>query len=385
MTEGRGRVSGHESVNLNFTFINSQQALQTLCAGLSQDLLALDTEFVRTRTFYANLGLLQLAHQGQFYLIDPLEVGDLTPFWQKLSSQTSLWHSFGEDLEIVLNHKGDLSGEYLDTQVACAFLNMGHSLGYAAMVEQLTGVVLDKGEARTDWLARPLQPAQLDYAIKDVVYLQQCYEQLAEKLEHKGMTAFFREECQNLVDKRLQRVEPDALYLDIKNAVKLNRRSLAILKPLASWRYQTAQSRNYALNFVVKEAHLWEIAKHAPKSKGELAKIGVTDQEIRIHGNAILKLVQQGLSVASSECPEKIKPINEYSGYKKEFKRLKEGVAAAALQHELPVELIASKKTIHQYLSWLWQLSDEEKITASKPALLSGWRFQLMAKHLANN
>ncbi|MFO6422134.1 ribonuclease D [Motilimonas sp. KMU-193] len=370
---------------MNFTFINSQSELQQLCAGLSNELLALDTEFVRTRTFYANLGLLQLAHQGQYYLIDPLAVGDLSPFWQQLSSKTSLWHSFGEDLEIVLNHKGDLSGEYLDTQVACAFLNMGHSLGYAAMVEQLTGVVLDKGEARTDWLARPLQPAQLDYAIKDVVYLEQCYEQLAQKLAQKGMTDFFREECQNLVEKRLQQVEPDELYLDIKNAVKLNRRSLAILKPLASWRYQTAQNRNYALNFVVKEAHLWEVAKHAPKTKAELAKIGVTDQEIRIHGNAMLKIVQQGLATAADLCPEKIKPINEYSGYKKEFKRLKEGVASAAQQYELPVELIASKKTIHQYLTWLWQLTDEQKASASKPALLSGWRFQLMAKHLTDD
>lgn len=368
---------------MEFNFIDSQSQLQQLCGGLSSSLMALDTEFVRTRTFYANLGLLQLAQDGQYYLIDPLAVGDLTPFWQQLSTKASLWHSFGEDLEIVLNHKGNLDGEYLDTQVACAFLNMGHSLGYAAMVAQLTGVVLDKGESRTDWLARPLQPAQLDYAIKDVVYLEQCYQQLAEKLEHKGMTNFFKQECQNLVQKRLHQVDPDEIYLDLKNASKLTRRSLAIFKLLASWRYQTAQSRNYALNFVVKEAHLWEIAKHAPSTRAELSAIGVTDQEIRIHGNALLQLVKQGVAVANDDCPEKIKPIIEYPAYKKEFKQLKDAVETVAKSHDLPVELIASKKTIHQYLAWLWKLNDEQKQQADKPMLLSSWRFELMAKHLA--
>ncbi|MCE2594956.1 ribonuclease D [Motilimonas cestriensis] len=367
---------------MEFNFIDSQSQLQQLCAGLTPSLMALDTEFVRTRTFYANLGLLQLAQDGQFHLIDPLAVGDLTPFWQQLSVKTSLWHSFGEDLEIVLNHKGNLEGEYLDTQVACGFLNMGHSLGYAAMVAQLTGVVLDKGESRTDWLARPLQPAQLDYAIKDVVYLEQCYNQLAEKLAIKGMTEFFKQECQNLVQKRLQKVQPDEIYIDLKNASKLSRRSLAIFKLLASWRYQTAKSRNYALNFVVKEAHLWEIAKHAPTTKAQLSAIGVTDQEIRIHGNALLQLVKQGLAVANDDCPSKIKPIIEYPAYKKEFKRIKDAVTLAATTYDLPVELIASKKTIHQYLSWLWKLSDAQKETAEKPMLLSSWRFELMAKHL---
>lgn len=347
--------------------------------AMSDNIIALDTEFVRTRTYYANLGLLQFAQDEQYFLIDPLAVGDLAPFWQALESRTTLWHSFAEDLEIVKNHKGDLAGEHLDTQIACGFLNMGHSLGYAAMVDQLLGVKLDKGEARTDWLARPLTDTQLNYAIRDVVYLEPCYEMLAAQLSQKGLLQMFKQECHNQVNKRLLVPDEDTLYVDVKNAAKLNQRGLAILQRLAKWRYNTAKNRNYALNFVVKEAHLWEVAKHQPKSKGSLSKLGLTEQEIRVHGDTIITLVKQALALEPEQLPAKIKPVIEYAGYKAEFKRIKEAVALAAQKNDIAVELLASKKTIHQYLSWLWKLSDAQKADVDKPMLMSDWRYEMLS------
>ncbi|RJG42519.1 ribonuclease D [Motilimonas pumila] len=364
---------------LKFKYISTQDALMTLNNAMSDNIIALDTEFVRTRTYYANLGLLQFAQDQEYYLIDPLAVGDLAPFWQALESRTTLWHSFAEDLEIVKNHKGDLNGEHLDTQIACGFLNMGHSLGYAAMVNNLLGVKLDKGEARTDWLARPLADRQLDYAIRDVVYLEPCYDILAEQLNKKGLLQMFKQECHNQVNKRLQQPEEDQLYVDIKNAAKLNQRGLAVLQALAKWRFNTAKTRNYALNFVVKEAHLWEVAKHQPKSKSTLSQLGLTEQEIRVHGDTIITLVKQAMALAPDQLPAKIKPVIEYAGYKAEFKRIKEAVALAAQQNDIAVELLASKKTIHQYLGWLWKLSDAEKADAERPMLLSDWRYEMLS------
>ncbi len=367
---------------MDYQFIANQTELEQLCFRLQGDVLALDTEFVRTRTYYANLGLIQLAQGGQNYLIDPLAMDSLDCLWSRVETSTNLLHAFGEDLEIILNNKGDLDACFLDTQIACAFLGQGSSLGYAAMVKQLLGVELDKGESRTDWLARPLTEKQLSYAVKDVDYLGPCFDLLKKDLEGRGFLSFFKQECQNQVNKKLQTLAPERVYLDVKNAWKLSPRSLAVLRELAAWRVNTARERNLALNFVVKEVNMWEVANRLPESLPQLKILGLSENEIRIHGRSILTMVKKGLDLEPSDLPEKVKRLVDFPAYKNEFKRVRELINAAGAANDVPAELIASKKVIHQYLGWLWKLSDEEKRLTEKPLLLDGWRGEVLGNNL---
>ena len=164
---------------MNYTLITDTPALADFC-DTDASVLALDTEFIRTRTFYAKPGLYQLFDGQQTVLIDPVTVPDLSPLWQLLQDPTRICvlHAGGEDLELLQHQSGAMPGHTHDTQLAAAFLGLGAQLGFAPLVETLLGVHLDKAHARTDWLARPLSSAQLSYAADDVIYLYPVYQQL---------------------------------------------------------------------------------------------------------------------------------------------------------------------------------------------------------------
>ncbi|MBL1377350.1 ribonuclease D [Zobellella iuensis] len=364
---------------MTYTLITDNQTLADFCTT-DAPLLAVDTEFVRTRTFYAKPGLYQL-HDGQrTVLIDPLAVTDLSPLWRLLHdpARLCLLHAGGEDLELFQHQSGALPARVHDTQLAAAFLGLGTQLGFAALVEQLLGVGLDKAHARTDWLARPLSAEQLRYAADDVIYLYPLYQQLWQQLELKGFTAWFEQECEWTVKRRSVSTLPELAYLDIKNAWTLDRQALGVLQRLCQWRLGEAKRRDLAVNFVIKEAHLFLVAERAPRSLSDLNRLGLEPMEIKRHGDVLLALVQEALASPDS-WPEPVKRLVDYPGYKGELKRIKGIVEQAATDAGVPAELIASKRLIHQYLSWKWRLEEAEDVT---PALLQGWRGELLGVRL---
>ncbi|WP_413698588.1 hypothetical protein ACLKMH_13190 [Psychromonas sp. KJ10-10] len=149
---------------MQFEMITQQAQLNDFITSIDNTPISLDTEFVRTRTFVAHLGLLQFSQNEKITLIDPISIPDLSEFWQAIDNKDLILHASSEDLEIIRQHKKDLNFNLFDTQIACAFLNFGASLGYANMVETLEGIVVDKGESRTDWCKRPLSEKQVNYA-----------------------------------------------------------------------------------------------------------------------------------------------------------------------------------------------------------------------------
>ncbi|WP_323094678.1 HRDC domain-containing protein, partial [Aeromonas hydrophila] len=157
-----------------------------------------------------------------------------------------------------------------DTQLAAAFLGHGVSVGFGALVKEFLGVELEKDQARTDWLARPLTPRQLEYAAADVFYLMPLYEKVMAKLRESGKFAWFEQECHSHSARKTQGSDPRQAYLDIVNAWQLGRRELAILRELAAWRQQEAVRRDLALNFVVKELHLFKVAERRAASLRDL-------------------------------------------------------------------------------------------------------------------
>lgn len=364
---------------MTYTLITDNQTLIDAC-NTDATLLALDTEFIRTRTFYAKPGLYQLFDGKQTVLIDPVAVSDLSPLWRLLHdpARVCILHAGGEDLELLNHQSGALPTHIHDTQLAAAFLGLGSQLGFAPLVEKLLGVSLDKAHARTDWLARPLSTAQLNYAADDVIYLYPVYQKLMEQLAQKGLNGWFEQECERAALRRIESVDPTSVYLNIKNAWTLDRQALAILQKLCEWRFTEARRRDLAVNFVVKEAHLLRIAERAPLSMDDLARLDLDPMEIRRHGETLLSLVQQALS-APDNWPELVKRLIDYPDYKAELKRIRSLIDVAGEQAEIPGDVIASKRVIHQYLSWKWRLEESSDVT---PILLQGWRKELLGSQL---
>ena len=363
---------------MQFEIITTQAQLHDYITTLDDNPISLDTEFVRTRTYVANLGLLQVSQNQIITLIDPIAVGELAQFWSALDGKDCILHASSEDLEIIREHKGDLNLKLFDTQVACAFLNLGASLGYAKMVEMLEGIDVDKGESRTDWCARPLTEKQINYAAVDVLHLQPCLQKLKQQLAEKNMTHFFEQECQSILDLKMKKQDPDNAYKSLNNLFKLDRHGLAVIKALAKWRLLTAQARNLALNFVIKADHLWLLAHYRPTSIADLRRLNLLPNEIRIHGQAVLNIISDIEKQDADSYPPLVTRLVNFPAYKSTLKTMREKIKLCAEKHDLPIELIASKRIINEYLSWLWKLDEQQKKTADKPKLLTGWRFAII-------
>jgi ribonuclease D len=362
-----------------FHYVSDAASLNALVAQYQQSkILVLDTEFVRTRTYYAKLGLIQAYDGHTLALIDPVALPDLSQFWALHDNPNiiKLVHSCSEDLEVFAHYGQCQPAPLFDSQIAASLCGMGHGVGYAKLVETCLNEVIDKGESRTDWMRRPLSEAQLTYAANDVLFLYQLYPQLEAKLSAQRRLAWLYEEGQRMTEGRLATPDLDTAYLKVKNAFQLNEIQLAYLKVLAKWRLEKALARDLALGFVIKDHGLIALAKKQPKSIAELIKLNdLTEQEKRIHGKEILRIMQTADLV---NLPELVDVLALKSGYKSAFKSIKTCLTELCEHHEVPQEMLASKRHIHEYLQWRWdgQLGD-------LPAVLGGWRGELAAQSLA--
>ncbi|WP_088331047.1 ribonuclease D [Lacimicrobium sp. SS2-24] len=371
---------------MQYHLIESPSQLAEYCRQAAQQpFIAVDTEFVRTRTLYPRLGLIQLYDGQQLSLVDPLAIGDLGALKELLLNDTviKVLHACSEDLETFAAAMGVMPNRIFDTQVAAAMLNMGPSLGYAKLVEELSGVTLDKGESRTDWIARPLSSQQLHYAANDVLYLYDLYPQLAQRIEEQGKTGWVFADVQQLMTKKQAELPTEYAYLTIKNAWQLKGKALAVLKGLAQWRLQTARSRDIALNFVLKEQAMLELAKRQPQAKNGLHGINaLMPQDIRRHGDAILGVIAEAVSLPPEHYPPKVERLVDFPAYKKTAKVVRDMCEKVATEQGIPVEMLGSKKQINQLLKWLWFELDESKLMGLTPDLISNWRQPLLAEQL---
>ncbi|HAT2610225.1 TPA: ribonuclease D [Kluyvera intermedia] len=366
---------------MNYQMITTNEALAALCeAAAGTDAIALDTEFVRTRTYYPQLGLIQLYDGERVALIDPLTITDWAPFRDLITNTrvTKFLHAGSEDLEVFLNAFGVMPQPMIDTQILAAFSGRALSWGFAAMVEQYTGVVLDKSESRTDWLARPLTTRQCDYAAADVWYLLPIARTLLAETEEAGWLNAALDECRLMMQRRSEILAPEEAWRDISNAWQLRTRQLACLRLLADWRLRKARERDLAVNFVVREENLWAVARYMPGSMGELDSIGLSGSEIRFHGKTLLSLVAQAQALPEDALPEPLLNLVDMPGYRKAFKAIKAQVQEVSESKGLSAELIASRRQINQLLNWHWQLKPQTNL----PELISGWRAELMAEQL---
>ncbi len=364
---------------MQYQLIETQNQLNTFVEQIkNKPILAIDTEFMRRRTLYPEVALIQVFDGEHLALIDPLAELSLFDFWEILKDPSVLkvLHSPSEDIEVFQKYAGFVPSPLFDTQFALQLLGEGNCMGFALMVKELQGIEIDKSESRTNWLQRPLTKKQLDYAAADTFYLLPCFELIIERINAAGFFDIVINESELIAKKRAFQTPDELLYKDIKNAWQLKPHELAVLKELAVWRRNKAIKKNLALNFVLKEHNMTEIAKRGPSSLNALRQIpGVEAIEVNRSGVDIIKCIEVAKAVPDAEHPEVLKRLIDFPTYKKVAKDIKQKVTKVAKEHNIPEDVMASKKQINQLISWNWKLTSKQKESHIKPDLLSSWRY----------
>ncbi|MDR3053193.1 MAG: ribonuclease D [Coriobacteriales bacterium] len=257
-------------------YIDSQGGLKEFiqrCDGST--VLAIDTEFLREKTYYPQLCLLQLATENDCVIVDPLVVKDLSPLRPLLADPevVKVFHAGDQDRSILYHDVGVIPTPVFDTQFAAMVLGHSQQLGLAALVKSFTGVALNKGDSYTDWGKRPLTQTQVVYALDDVRYLPGIYATMMERLKKQNRLSWIEQDFARMCDRANFEIDPENRWRRVKHTASLNSRQLALVKELAAWRERTAQKRDYPRKWVLTDELIVEIAKREPRNEEQLYHI----------------------------------------------------------------------------------------------------------------
>jgi len=290
------------------TLITTTEDLRAFCGRLKgAEFITVDTEFMRERTFWPKLCLVQVADKNEAAAIDPLVEGmDLKPLFDLLDAPKTVkvFHAARQDLEIFHTLMGHLPVPVFDTQVAGMVCGFGDQVGYETLVARLTRARLDKGSRFTDWSLRPLSERQIHYALSDVTHLRQVYTKLKKRVDASGRSGWLDEEMAILCDPATYEPDPMEIFRRIKNR-NGNGRFLAVLREVAAWREREARDRDVPRNRILRDESLIEIAHHTPTCTEDLARTRGLGRKLA-EGSAgvqILDAVARGMALPESECP----------------------------------------------------------------------------------
>ena len=283
-------------------WIASDADLRSACENLGS-LIALDTEFIRTDTYYPVPGLYQIGTTDRVLLIDPQAVTQWDPLKVVLQDPgcTKIMHACLEDLELLYHHLGITLEKVFDTQYANAFVSGDFSLSYAALVDQILQVNLPKHETRSNWLKRPLSDDQVNYAIEDVVYLHALYDSLTEDLVRSSRLEWFHADM--AARQVFKPVDPATYYRGLKKAWRLSPLELSYFQALCQWREETAQTENVPRNRVVWDEHLFTFATCDNLSQADL-RASLPGSVARRYSQDILGTV----AAAGAQAPDPLPP-----------------------------------------------------------------------------
>ena len=360
-------------------YITSADQLNDFCSRLhSAKVLAVDTEFVRERTYFHRIGLIQVAGNNECAAIDPIQLDDLTPLLELLKdpNKTKVFHAARQDLEILVRLCGQVIPPVFDTQIAAALVGWGSQISFAKLIQKALGKRIHKTETYTDWCRRPLSQNQIQYAIDDVRYLMPAYESLLEKLKELNRSEWMRGEVAIWEDSATFALpDPQTRYMKIKSLRSLNPRNMAVLRELAAWREKVAVSRDCLAKSIVRDETLLEIARKMPTDVKDLSSLrGFYHKEIGKSGKAIIESVKRGNEVPENELPT----LPESDGHS--TTRGIEELLSAFVQirsEELKIEpsVLADRKRIHSFATHF-----EQSINMDDHFLLQGWRKECIGK-----
>ena len=294
---------------LPMTLITETSKLIDACERFSRDsFLAIDTEFMRERTYYPQLCLIQIAGKDEAVTVDALATEiNLDPILDLMANHKimKVFHACRQDMEIFFNLNRRIPFPVFDTQIGAMVCGYGESVGYDKLVRQITGVQIDKSSRFTDWSHRPLSKQQLNYALSDVTHLRTVYESLLNQLEKNGRINWLNEEFQNVLNPKTYDIPLDQIWkrLKIKNG---RPKFLILVRELCAFREKEAQNRNIPRNRVIRDDILLDIAARSPRSSVDLAKVRSLSAQFaegRL-GKSILRLVAEASNIPESDAPQ---------------------------------------------------------------------------------
>ncbi|MCL4679029.1 MAG: ribonuclease D [Alphaproteobacteria bacterium] len=356
--------------------ITTSQGVADFCRSLSQNsFITVDTEFLREKTYYPKLCLVQLSGPDKdARAIDPLIKGiDLSPLYDLLADTRILkvFHAARQDLEIFYNLTGKVASPVFDTQIAAMVCGYGDSVGYNNLVHDITGKGIDKSAQFMDWSHRPLTERQIDYALGDVTHLCDVYVHLAKKLEHQNRVSWVLQEEEILNNPSTYSNDPYEAWKRIKLRSP-SRKTLAVLREVAAWREKAAQERDIPKSWMMRDETLADLASQAPRTVEELQKIRNMPKDHangRI-GEALLDAIRKALSAPKDEWPqvEKRKSMPPQAAATLDI--LKMLLKIQSSEHGVAAKLIATQDDLEAIV-----MDDEADVPA-----LKGWRREVFGE-----
>ncbi len=351
-------------------WIDRSEALTALAEQLEHaPVVGLDTEFMRVRTYWPELALVQLCVDDRVWLVDAPACGAAAALGPRLADprQVKIMHSASEDVVALAPASGGALQGLFDTQVAAAFCGLGAGIGYQRLVAELLGVALEKSETRSNWLARPLSAQQLHYAEADVLHLAALHEQLSERLERRGMLGWCLEDCARLA--RGAAVAPNP-HWEFKSLWKWPREQQARLRRLLDWRERTAQRIDRPRQWLFDNPTAIDLIEHPPTGESDLARRLATQKGFpKRELTALAEAVAAPLAADEADVAPIPEPLRGES--EQGFEALRQRVAARAEALDLPAALIAPRRVLESLTRGL-----------ACPEL-DGWRAGLLGEDLA--
>lgn len=293
------------------TLISDTRELAAFCARIAKSpFITVDTEFMRERTYWPKLCVVQLGGAEEAAAIDALAEGiDLAPVFELMENRDLLkvFHAGRQDLEIFFHLTGKLPQPIFDTQIAAMVCGFGDAAGYETLVTKLTRAHLDKASRFTDWSARPLTERQIAYALDDVTYLRKVYEKLGKKLAQNGRTDWLAEEIVTLTSPETYDPNPEEVFRRIKTR-SASPRYLAVLREIAAWRELEAQRLDLPRSHVLRDESMVEIAHHMPATPADLARTRGVGRRLAEGpaGAALLAALARGKALPEKDCPQPV-------------------------------------------------------------------------------
>ncbi len=356
-------------------YIDSAPELTRFCGQLATaGWFALDTEFLREKTYYPKLCLLQIATPESVACIDPLALDNLDPVLDLIfdAGITKVMHSARQDMEIFYHLRGAAPATVFDTQIAALLLGYPDQIGYGNLVSEVLGVNLEKLHTRADWSLRPLTRDQIDYASDDVIYLVDVYRNLHARLMEQGRLAWLDEDFARLSSDALYSNPPAEAWLRVKGVSRLKGAALAVLQSLAGWRETMAQQRDRPRGWILRDDALVEIARHRPASVEELGRIrGLQEAFIRHNGEQLVRLI----AAAGKQPPAPFPYAGQYLKLSPEQDALVDVMSAvtriSGMEHALNPAVLATRKQLERLVSGDADVD-----------IMHGWRRKLVGERL---
>jgi len=357
-------------------YIDTADKLGALCESLAgAPWIALDTEFLREKTYFPKFCLLQIAAGEVVACVDPLAVEDLSPLLAILLDPgvIKVFHSGRQDMEIFYHLCGKLPGPVFDTQLAAPLLGLAEQISYAGLVAELLGVNLTKSHSRTDWSHRPLSPEQIRYAADDVIYLAQAYLAMLPRLERLNRLGWLDGDFAELADPALYENPPALAWQRIGGVYQLKSKALSIVQTLAAWREQTARAQDLPRGWILKDDALLDLARQQPVDAEQLKLVrGIDERMARRHGATICKLIQEAAARPPQALDGKARPSKKLVEQEALLDLLMAVVRLRAAQNTLNPATLASRKDLEQLLD-----------ADPQARLAHGWRKTMVGDELA--